>query len=184
MVVVREMQEADIEAVSTVRVRSWKAAYAGLVPAAYLDSMSVEADAATRRGTFARSTGAEDNLVAEVDGEVVGWACMGPSRDDDAPAGDGELYAIYLLPEVFGTGVGKALMQVVFSYAVKRSYERLTLWVFRDNARAKGFYAASGFAADGAVADWTVGEEAIPEVRYCAQVAPTAAEIPSASPDR
>ena len=133
---------------------------------------------------FARSTGADDNLVAEVDGEIVGWASMGPSRDDDASAGDGELYAIYLLPEVFGTGVGKALMQVVFSYAVKRSYARLTLWVFQDNARARGFYAASGFTADGAVEDWMAGEDAVPEVRYCAQVTPTAAPIQTASPDR
>uniref|UniRef100_UPI0035324AA9 hypothetical protein n=1 Tax=Streptomyces castrisilvae TaxID=3033811 RepID=UPI0035324AA9 len=42
---VREMDEADIKAVSTIRVRGWQAAYADIVPRTYLDAMTVEGDA-------------------------------------------------------------------------------------------------------------------------------------------
>src|SRR5205823_282227 len=46
-------------------------------------------------------------LVAEVGGELVGFVGVGPSRDAE---GEAELYAIYLDPRHFGTGVGRALM--------------------------------------------------------------------------
>ncbi|MFJ6699818.1 hypothetical protein ACIQM4_27640 [Streptomyces sp. NPDC091272] len=42
MVHVQEMDAADVEAVSTIRVRGWQAAYAGIVPQTYLDAMTVE----------------------------------------------------------------------------------------------------------------------------------------------
>jgi len=172
MVIVREMREADIEAVSTVRVNSWKVAYAGLIPAAHLDGMNVETDAVSRREWFERGAGSVDNLVAEVDGAVVGWACLGPCRDEDALPGDGEIYAIYALPDWFGTGVGRALMQSAMSYAAQRSYERVLLWVLRDNPRARRFYAAAGFAPDGAEEGFAVGAATVPEVRYVTRTSP------------
>src|ERR1700733_8875673 len=101
---VRSMREGDIEAVSAVRVNGWKAAYAGLVPASYLDRMNVADDARKRREWFGRSDGHAENLVAGSGGEIVGWAALGPSRDDDRREGDGELRAIYLQPAVIGTG--------------------------------------------------------------------------------
>lgn len=172
MIVVREMRESDIEAVSTVRVRSWKAAYVGMVPAAYLDRLSVETDVVARRRMFLDSAGQVDNFVAEVDGSIVGWAALGPSRDDDAVPGDGELYAIYVLPEMFGSGTGQALVRAVRSRAAERSFNRLVLWVIRDNARGRRFYDAAGFTPDGVEEDWVAGGVPIPEVRYCAPVEP------------
>jgi hypothetical protein len=40
------MTEADIVAVSAIRVTGWKAAHVGVVPQSYLDGMAVEADMA------------------------------------------------------------------------------------------------------------------------------------------
>ncbi|MEU9228992.1 hypothetical protein AB0D40_32085 [Streptomyces massasporeus] len=54
MVHVQEMDEADIEAVSTIRVRGWQAAYAGIVPQTYLDAMTAEGDAGQRRQRFSQ----------------------------------------------------------------------------------------------------------------------------------
>ncbi|MET8681053.1 GNAT family N-acetyltransferase [Streptomyces sp. NPDC004647] len=166
MLRVREMAEPDVEAVAAVRVRGWQFAYAGLMPQSYLDAMSVEQDAARRRDHFARGRGTMVNLVAERDGAVVGWACVGPCRDEDAAPADGELYALYVLPEQLSTGAGRALLAESVARAVDRGFPKLRLWVLKGNARARRFYEIAGFAPDGAVEPYEVDGVPVPEVRY------------------
>ncbi|MFJ8822941.1 GNAT family N-acetyltransferase [Streptomyces sp. NPDC102467] len=152
----------DCDAVAEVRVRGWQFAYAGLVPQAYLDAMSVARDAARRRELFGRSP----EYVAERGGAVVGWACHGPSRDHDVPPGEAELYALYAHPAHLSTGVGRALLDACAGAAVAAGYSVLRLWVVEGNARARRFYERAGFAADGAREPYEVGGAQVPEVRY------------------
>jgi ribosomal protein S18 acetylase RimI-like enzyme len=160
------MTEADIDTVATIRVRGWQAAYAGIVPPAHLDAMSVEEDAARRRGFFARSTGRVENLVA-VDGDTVtGWAAHGPYRGDDATPTDGELYALYVRPGLIGTGIGRALTDAALASAAARGFTRMRLWVLADNARARRFYEQAGFAPDGASQEEEYDGTLLTEVRY------------------
>lgn len=105
------------------------------MPEASLDALSVAEDAARRRERFGRGGGAIVNLVAERNGEVVGWACHCPYRDDEA-RGDGvgaaELYAIYVDPERVGTGVGRALLTESIARCTAAGHERLLLWVLEE----------------------------------------------------
>ncbi|MFD5112364.1 GNAT family N-acetyltransferase [Streptomyces sp. NPDC058391] len=163
---IREMTADDCEAVATVRVRGWQHAYAGLMPQAYLDALSVEEDAARRRDHLARGNGRVVNLVAERAGRVAGWGCYGPGRDEDAPAGSAELYAIYVLPEQLSTGVGRALMDALTSRAAAEGCPLLLLWVLAGNEHARRFYEKAGFAPDGAEESFEVGGVSVGEVRY------------------
>lgn len=172
MVRVRPMREEDICGVSAVRVKGWQAAYPGMVPQEHLDALSVAEDARMRRDMFARGTGSVLNLVAEEDGVVVGWAALGPSREEDREADDGELLALYAAPDRVGAGVGKALMRQTVAVARERSFRRLVLWVIAANTRARRFYERGGFVLDGRSADWSVGGTAVPEVRYRKDLAP------------
>ncbi|MGA5420118.1 GNAT family N-acetyltransferase [Streptomyces lavendulocolor] len=167
---VRDMVEADCEAVAEVRVRGWRFAYDGLIPAWYLRAMTVEADAATRRKHFARDGARHTHLVAERAGSVVGWACHGPNRDGSA-TGDGELYALYARPDQLSTGVGRALMDETAARATAEGYPALRLWVLRDNVRARRFYERAGFVPDGAEEPWHVAGVTVPEVRYVRRLA-------------
>ena len=67
---------------------------------------------------------------------------------------------LYVLPEAQGRGVGTELLDIA-----KRASERLQLWTFQRNARARRFYEARGFAlveeTDGAR-----NEEREPDARY------------------
>lgn len=167
MAQVRMMVEADIPAVSEVRVHGWQNAYAGIVPAGYLNAMSVEEDARRRRSRFAPSDRHRLDLVATVDGAVVGWACLGPSRAAPPPAtGTGELYALYLRPPVIGTGVGRALLHAVHTHAVHRGFEQMVLWVFQDNHRARRFYERAGYLADGGVHHEGYAGVTLADLRY------------------
>ncbi|WP_405997713.1 GNAT family N-acetyltransferase [Streptomyces sp. NBC_00829] len=163
---VRGMTMEDCEAVATVRVRGWRHAYAGLIPQSYLDAMSVGEDAARRRAHLAEGEERITHVVAVQDGEVVGWGCCGPCRDDDAAPGVCELYAIYVLPERIATGVGRALLDELTERAVADGFERMRLWVLKENGRARRFYARAGFAPDGAEEPFEVDGVAVPEVRY------------------
>ncbi|MFG3136712.1 GNAT family N-acetyltransferase [Streptomyces sp. NPDC048211] len=163
---IRDMTIDDCEAVARVRVRGWQSAYAGLMPQAHLDAMDIAADAERRRGFFTEA-GAVVDVVAERAGlGVVGWAAYGPYREGGGRLARGELYAIYVLPEQTGTGVGRALMAQVLTGAAEAGHRDLALWVLKDNTPARRFYERAGFRADGAEEPFDVDGVAVPEVRY------------------
>ncbi|MEW2575476.1 GNAT family N-acetyltransferase [Streptomyces syringium] len=160
------MTEADIEAVSGIRVTGWQTAYAGVVPQPYLDAMTVEDDARQRRTWFTLSRGQALDLVAVDDAAVpVGWASLGQYRGEGEER-PGELYALYVRPDLIGTGVGRLLLQEVHRHAAARRFDSMLLWVLRDNPRARRFYETAGYTADGAVRSDLYGEVEFPEVRY------------------
>ncbi|WP_349017266.1 GNAT family N-acetyltransferase [Streptomyces solicavernae] len=162
---VRQMTSADCPAVADIRVRGWQFAYAGLIPRSYLDAMDVAEDTERCRERHARGDPAVVGLVAERAGRPVGWASFGPYRDSDLPPTDTELYALYVHPEHIGTGAGRALMDAVLARCASAGAPCVRLWVLRDNARARRFYARAGFEADGAEEVFEVHGAPVPEVR-------------------
>src|SRR5665647_2534594 len=104
---VRRAEPQDAPAVARVHVASWRQAYRGLLPQVYLDSLSVK----TRTTTWAKAFSqlpdqASTTLVGELEGQIVGFACVGPSRDDDTDRATGELWGLYLDPAPWGVGHG------------------------------------------------------------------------------
>jgi ribosomal protein S18 acetylase RimI-like enzyme len=164
---VREMTLADCDRVAEIRTRGWQSAYRGLIPQSYLDGLSVEEDAERRRTYLSQGDGSVVNLVAEdAGGELVGWACHGPYRDDEVLTADAELYAIYVHPDQVGQGVGRALLTESVTRCTAAGHGRLLLWVLKENDRARGFYERAGFRTDGAEEPFEVDGIAVPEVRY------------------
>jgi len=88
-------------------------------------------------------------LVALQGERIVGFASVGPSRDDDARESSGELSSLYIEEEVAGTSVGRTLMDSVIAFSRSAGYQELTLWVLERNDRARRFYEAAGLQADG-----------------------------------
>ncbi|MEU6387952.1 GNAT family N-acetyltransferase [Streptomyces sp. NPDC046939] len=161
------MEEADVEAVSTIRVRGWRAAYAGIVPGAYLAAMTVEEDAERRRRSFARPRPGVENLVAVDDHGPVGWLCLGPCRSELPGARKaGEVYALYVAPELLGQGVGRGLLDEAHVRMTAAGHDVSALWVLRDNRRARGFYERAGYQADGAAQDDVYDTTTLTELRY------------------
>ncbi len=155
--------------IGIVHVRSWQAAYQGRFPQEYLDGLdSVQRGEAWRRHFERGTRDGEVVLVADLDASVVGFASVGPSRDED---GDhGEVRAIYLLPERWGQGTGRNLMVAALASLDGFGYTQATLWVLDSNERARRFYEAGGWRHDGATKhDDSVGFP-IAEVRYRRQL--------------
>ncbi|HEY5832522.1 GNAT family N-acetyltransferase [Streptomyces sp.] len=168
MTQIRAMTEADVEAVSAIRVRGWQSAYTGIVPQSTLDAMDVAEDASRRREFLAKAAGRVHNLVAVRGETVVGWAAFGPYRAEqgDVPPGAGELYALYVRSDLIGTGIGRALTRAVVEHGPVLGWRRLLLWVLADNTGARRFYTRAGFTPDGAETTDDYDGVALREVRY------------------
>jgi GNAT superfamily N-acetyltransferase len=134
---IRPATPADARSVAEVHVASWRDAYRGMLPDAYLSRLSVDDREAMWREAFADpSSGA---FVAESSGRIVGFVSFGPSRDDDAGEEVGEIPAIYLQPREVGTGVGRGLFEAATEALRRAGYRRATLWVLEANERARRF---------------------------------------------
>lgn len=154
----------DANQIATVHVSSWRTTYAGQMPQSLLDGLSVPRREAQWRTVFHDSR--HHILVAEDGGKIVGFSSFGPSRDNDSSSSVGELYAIYLIEDAKGRGIGTALWERTCDFIKQLGYSEVTLWVLDTNSRARNFYDKVGFTLDGAAKREDIGGAEISEVRY------------------
>jgi GNAT superfamily N-acetyltransferase len=166
--VVREARADDARAIAEVSVASRRWSYRDLLSEADLEALSVEETAADFAEGLAELPPGAAVFVAEMAGRVVGYAYVLPSPDVDVPAETSELGSIYVTEEVAGTGVARALMDAAIERARAAGQGALTLWVRRENGRARRFYEKHGMRLDGA--ERSSPHEVLPieihEIRY------------------
>ncbi len=141
---VRAARPEDAPAVAAVQVASWRHAYRGLLTDRYLAGLS-EVESTDRWATVIGARSADQVVVVEVGPAVVGYARVGPSRDDDARPDTGELYSLYLDPRRWGTGAGRVLHDGALDVLATSGFTSATLWVLGTNARARAFYHRRGW---------------------------------------
>jgi ribosomal protein S18 acetylase RimI-like enzyme len=163
-ILVRDAETGDAAGMAQVHVESWRGAYRGLIPQEVLDGLDVGA----RTNLWIRVMDRNDPvrgavLVAEDDDRIIGFVHVRQTRDKDGdPARTGELTAIYLAPDAWGRGAGRALMDAAVSRLVTAGYADATLWVLDTNERARRFYTAAGWDIDGTAKT----EDGLSEIRY------------------
>jgi RimJ/RimL family protein N-acetyltransferase len=162
---IRRALPADAPAIATVHVRSWQAAYPGLVPQPYLDRLTPESRLASWWETLSADPVAGTGTLVLVDepegeGEVVGFAHFGRAGDDGGHQAVGqavgEVMTIYLDPTVWGRSLGATLLEAATRELAAAGIETATLWVLETNSRARRFYERLGWRADGTTKlhDW------------------------------
>ncbi|WP_093621956.1 GNAT family N-acetyltransferase [Actinoplanes philippinensis] len=165
---VRHAVPGDAAALAMVHVRTWQAAYAGLIPQDYLDSLDpAQREPGWRQWLAGLRPPAAILVQAEAGAPPVGFVAIQPSRDPGADrAVTGEITAIYLLPSHQGTGAGRELMAAATDHLVAAGFRRATLWVLETNTAARRFYEAAGWAPDGASKVDSSWGFPLDEVRY------------------
>ncbi|SDH37697.1 GNAT family N-acetyltransferase [Agrococcus jejuensis] len=156
----RDATVADAAAVARIHVTAWRQAYAGLIHQPVLDALDVADRTASWTRWLERSLAGEGTdgdvrhamLVAERDGEVVGWATYGPARRRERD-GWGELAGFYVDPLAARSGIGRAMMAEVEARLAAAGFERAYLWVLEGNAPAEAAYSRYGWEPDGATLD-------------------------------
>src|SRR5207247_10904924 len=144
----------------------WQVAYRGHMPDEFLDGLDVEKR--TKMWRVLTQDPEKSIFVAEDrDGNIVGFSALGPSRDADANPNTAEVGAIYVHPEKWKKGIGRALLSASLDQVRTREFDQITLWVLEANQRARSFYEWVGMFQVGAMKDddhWK--GFAIRDVRY------------------
>lgn len=168
---IREARPEDAEACAAAHIEGWRTGYRGLLPDEFLDApeFATQRIERWRSWTWADEFVDGQLFVGELRGRVVGFGMCGRERTQpvcdqigaDTPgvasapphtsAGTvcGEVYAFYLHPDAWGSGVAPALIARCHEYLRDMGYPGAVLWVLRDNPRARHFYENAGWSATG-----------------------------------
>ena len=139
-IILKKMEtDEEIKGKAYVHWKSWHEAYVGIVSQEYLDKLTLEK---CEKMAFSWP---DNTIVAKENGNVVGFVCYG-DRGEEAPD-IGEIFALYVLADYYGKGVGRKLMDVGLEH-IKR-FPQVCLWVLKENRRAIRFYEKCGFLPDG-----------------------------------
>ncbi|WP_350281480.1 GNAT family N-acetyltransferase [Kribbella sp. HUAS MG21] len=186
---VRPARPGDLLGAAEARVASWRAAFTGLVPQDFLDAMDPAAIASSWTESIAagrsrlyialttdphqpqRRDRPTDPHHPERQPErrgrgverVVGYVSVGPERDPGAPPDTGELYALFVHPDHWGVGVGRALADAACADLRAAGCTTVNLWVLEANTRARRFYAKYSFEDTGDRGRSSLNE--LPEIR-------------------
>jgi Sortase and related acyltransferases len=161
MIEIRRARLEDAAAIAEVHVRTWQSAYEHVFGAERLAGIDVGAREGTAR-RFATDAG-YDAFVAADDGRIVGFVACGSAEEEAEQRR--ELFAIYVLPEAWGSTAASGLMHAALDAMRSRGAAEAILWVLDDNPRARRFYEREGWHADGSAESEYLGLT-VPLVRY------------------
>jgi ribosomal protein S18 acetylase RimI-like enzyme len=150
---IRRASPADAAEIAAVHVRTWQAAYAHVFAEERLAALDVTRRAANWERVLRDG---EAVFVADDDGRVVAFVSVGEC----------ELYAIYALPEAWGSGAGPGLMRAAVEQLRSDGCAEAVLWVLEDNPRARRFYEREGWEPDGGRKEADFLGVRVAELRY------------------
>ena len=139
-IIIKPMEtDAEIRGKAFVHWKCWQETYPGLVSQEYLDKFTLEK-------SEERAFQWRDNILVAKDGDrVVGFAGYGHHGPEDPETG--EVFALYVLPEYQGKGVGCQLLEAAVDKL--SACPHLCLWAVKGNERAIRFYEKNGFRLNG-----------------------------------
>ena len=159
---IRPVTLEDATSIARVHVASWRAAYVGIVPQAYLDALD-ESQFAERWHNWIMTETSASICVVETNSGLCGFASAGPIRKP-VSFYDGELYAIYLLPDMQRRGIGRQLFVHMARELAARKLNHILVWTLRQNP-STGFYERLGGSVVAEDVE-EIGGESLPTIAY------------------
>lgn len=141
---IKVVTQIDLIDIARIHVLSWQQTYAGLVPQDYLDHLSIPAHQKSWEKIFINSKTSHIYIAYDND-EVVGFISFGQARDE-GKKGWGEIYAVYLLQQNWGRGIGYALFQKAKEIFLSQDIKQAYLWALDTNKQALQVYQKWGGA--------------------------------------
>jgi ribosomal protein S18 acetylase RimI-like enzyme len=164
-VTLRCAQAADEPAIARLHADSWRTAYRGILRDDFLDA-TVSANRRELWRTRFSEIDRKDQLilVSEESGEIQAFACAFLDAD---PEWGTLLDNLHVIPGLKGRGLGRQLMSKVAENIQQHGlHSRLHLWVYEQNAQARGFYERLGGVITDCVAEAAADGSRVNALRY------------------
>jgi ribosomal protein S18 acetylase RimI-like enzyme len=147
---VRRAAVADAPEIAAIHIRSWQAAYHGVLPNALLDALSVTEREEHWQAVLNGASGRWLTLVAKGPGGALAGLCSAEiaSPDEGAGAARAEIGALYVDPDHWRRGAGTALLTAALDDLRERGCHEAVLWVLPENHAALAFYGRLGFSIE------------------------------------
>jgi L-amino acid N-acyltransferase YncA len=146
----RLAEPRDVEALAEIHVAAYEAHNRGVMPDEVLDSRTVEVRRRMWADLLENPRPGHIVTVAELDGEVVGFATAEPSwYEDHDPAKVIDLSRIYLRPGFEGHRVGAALYDDQERRWLEAGMEAVTGQIAENNELSIRFFEKRGWRFDG-----------------------------------
>ncbi|BAL87772.1 putative GCN5-related N-acetyltransferase [Actinoplanes missouriensis 431] len=143
---IRSATVDDADMLAVVQTRTSQQAYRGVMPDHHLARLDPARRSRVWRQLIESDVFPAGTLVLEHESDgVAGFINVAAHPD-----GVGEVRAVYVLPEHWGSGAGRLLMAAGLQRLADAGYREVVLWVLEANERARRFYQAGGWFADGA----------------------------------
>lgn len=146
-IIIRPATLNDVAELAAVQHAAWLAAYRGLMPDHVLDKLTAAEFEAAWRNKLTQP--ARRDFVGQWNHRLAGFVSFGPCRDEGAARTAGEILGLYLHPDQWGRGCGKALCDAAMTDMARDGLNPVTLWVLAGNRRACAFYERAGFSPNG-----------------------------------
>jgi GNAT superfamily N-acetyltransferase len=164
----------DAEAIAALHAASWRATYRGAMSDAYLDGDVLGERRATWHERLTAPAANQWVVVAETEGEVVGFGCAYGAKDERFGT---ELDNLHVRSDRQSGGIGAHLLAAVAGWCTATHPDvGLYLWVLTQNLRAREFYARMG-AEDAGADVWLPPDGSRVPVRRCVWRVATLGEL-------
>ncbi|MBC3190840.1 GNAT family N-acetyltransferase [Pseudonocardia sp. C8] len=160
---VRPATDDDVDAIMAIQDRTWRTAYAGLLPEAAFASLT--SDAARSHWSDAVHAGEDFHLLVAAEGsETVGFCAAARYAGADGRS-IAEVSTLLVEPRWGRRGHGGRLLAAAAAALRASGEDAGRAWVPEADTASRGFYARAGWEPDGAVRTLDTGAGTIREVR-------------------
>lgn len=144
---IRKVKSGDEKILAYIQTESWKNAFNTILSKEDLEKYS-NIDKAIEMYTNLLSEDVGNGYILSINDIPHCMAYWGESRDEDMEEYS-ELICIHSISENWRRGYGSMMMEYILREIKKSGFEKVMLWVFEKNIRARSFYEKHGFVLTG-----------------------------------
>lgn len=146
---IRKVQQGDELNLAYIQIESWKAVFQDILSAEILQQ-ATDLTHATAMYKQLLDENIGNGYILEVNSQPHCIAWWGKARDNDM-SDYAELICIHSLQDNWRKGCGTQMMNRIMDDMKAAGYDKVMLWVFTNNVRARKFYESCGFVTYGKV---------------------------------